>query len=40
MSNKYSNTPEQEIDPACQMKASTDYPSTYQYLGKQFSMQK
>ncbi len=36
MSNKYSNIPEQEIDPVCQMKVPTDSTYTYQYLGKQF----
>jgi Cu+-exporting ATPase len=36
MSNKYSNIPEQEIDPVCQMKVPADSPYTYQYLDKQF----
>ena len=36
MGNQYSNIPEQEIDPVCQMKVSADSPYTYQYLGKNF----
>jgi Cu+-exporting ATPase len=36
MSNQYSNIPEQEIDPVCQMKVPVDSPCTYQYQGKQF----
>jgi len=36
MSNKYSNIPEQETDPVCQMKVPADSPYTYQYLGKHF----